>query len=73
MPLQEARVRADAAVWNALIATAGRAGQLQRAFEALEDMQVCWLVHVTRASCRVEQFARFILVEQGHVMPDTMQ
>lgn len=38
--LQEARVRADAAVWNALIATAGRAGQLQRAFQALEDMQV---------------------------------
>ena len=44
--VQEARVRADAAVWNALIATAGRAGQLQRAFQALEDMQVCSLAVV---------------------------
>lgn len=43
--VQEARVRADAAVWNALIATAGRAGQLQRAFQALEDMQVCYPLH----------------------------
>jgi len=38
--LQEVKVRPDAAVWNALIAAAGRAGQLQRAFEALQDMQV---------------------------------
>lgn len=38
---QEARVRPDAAVWNALIAAAGRAGQLQRALKALQDMQVC--------------------------------
>ena len=37
---QEVKVRPDAAVWNALIAAAGRAGQLQRAFEALQDMQV---------------------------------
>lgn len=37
---QELKVRPDAAVWNALIAAAGRAGQLQRAFEALQDMQV---------------------------------
>lgn len=44
---QEARVKPDAAVWNALIAAAGRAGQLQRALEALQDMQVCfwWSVH----------------------------
>lgn len=38
---QEARVRPDVAVWNALIAAAGRAGQLQRALEALQDMQAC--------------------------------
>ena len=38
--VQEVKVRPDAAVWNALIAAAGRAGQLQRAFEALQDMQV---------------------------------
>lgn len=38
---QEARVKPDAAVWNALIAAAGRAGQLRRALEALQDMQVC--------------------------------
>ena len=37
---QEARVKPDAAVWNALIAAAGRAGQLQRALDALQDMQV---------------------------------
>ena len=37
-------MRPDAAVWNALIAAAGRAGQLQRAFEALQDMQVRCLV-----------------------------
>lgn len=44
---QEARVKPDAAVWNALIAAAGRAGQLQRALEALQDMQVClwWSGH----------------------------
>lgn len=42
--LQEVKVRPDAAVWNALIAAAGRAGQLQRAFEALQDMQVRCLV-----------------------------
>lgn len=41
---QEVKVRPDAAVWNALIAAAGRAGQLQRAFEALQDMQVRCLV-----------------------------
>ncbi len=42
---QEAKVRPDAAVWNALIAAAGRAGQLQRAFEALQDMQVQFCSH----------------------------
>ena len=33
----------DTAVWNALVTAAGRAGQLQRAFNVLEDMlQVGW-------------------------------
>lgn len=32
------RVPTDAAVWNALVTAAGRAGQLQRAFNVLEDM-----------------------------------
>ena len=29
----------DAPIWNGLITLAGRAGQLQRAFQVLEDMQ----------------------------------
>ena len=33
-------MRGDSACWNALIAAAGRAGQLERAFEALQNMQV---------------------------------
>ena len=34
------RIKTDAHLWNALIAAAGRAGQLQRAYQSLEDMQV---------------------------------
>ncbi len=37
--MRAARVRPDRAVWNAFITAAGRAGQLQRAFQALEEMQ----------------------------------
>eukprot|EP00891_Asterochloris_glomerata_P001000 jgi/Astpho2/1000/Aster-00825 len=36
--MQAARVRPDATAWNSLIASAGRAGNLQRAQEVLEDM-----------------------------------
>ena len=36
---QEARLQPDAPIWNGLITLAGRAGQLQRAFQVLEDMQ----------------------------------
>ena len=38
--MQAARVRPDATAWNSLIASAGRAGNLQRAQEVLEDMLV---------------------------------
>jgi len=38
--MTKARVQADAAVWNALVGAAGRAGQLQRAFNVVEDMLV---------------------------------
>lgn len=38
--MKAARVHADAFLWNALIAAAGRAGQLQRAFQSMDDMQV---------------------------------
>ena len=38
--MQAARVRPDATAWNSLIASAGRAGNLQRAQEVLEDMMV---------------------------------
>ncbi len=37
--MRAAHVRPDRAVWNAFITAAGRAGQLQRAFQALEEMQ----------------------------------
>ena len=36
---QESRLQPDAPIWNGLITLAGRAGQLQRAFQVLEDMQ----------------------------------
>ena len=36
--MSEARVNPDAAVWNALVTAAGRAGQLQRSFDVLEHM-----------------------------------
>ena len=36
--MRAARIPADAAVWNALVTAAGRAGQLQRAFNFLEVM-----------------------------------
>lgn len=39
-PLQVARITADSAVWNALVSAAGRAGQLQRAFNVVEQMLV---------------------------------
>ena len=39
--MRAARIKTDAFLWNALIAAAGRAGQLQRAYQSLEDMQVC--------------------------------
>jgi pentatricopeptide repeat protein len=38
--MQAAKQHPDAILWNALITAAGRAGQLQRAFHTLEDMQV---------------------------------
>ena len=38
--MRAARLMPDAHLWNALIAAAGRAGQLQRAFQNLDDMQV---------------------------------
>ena len=41
--MKAARVPGDAAVWNALVHAAGRAGQLQRAFNCVEDMLVSWL------------------------------
>lgn len=37
--MRAARIKPDRAVWNALITAAGRAGQLQRAFQSLEEMQ----------------------------------
>jgi pentatricopeptide repeat protein len=39
MQMRAARHAPDAVLWNALIAAAGRAGQLQRAFHTLEEMQ----------------------------------
>ena len=39
MAAQDARLQPDAPIWNGLITLAGRAGQLQRAFQVLEDMQ----------------------------------
>lgn len=33
-------LRPDAVLWNTLITAAGRAGQVQGAFQTLEDMQV---------------------------------
>lgn len=39
--MRNARLQTDPFLWNALIAAAGRAGQLQRAFQNLDDMQVC--------------------------------
>jgi len=63
---QEVKVRPDAAVWNALIAAAGRAGQLQRAFEALQDMQVqprlCSDSNTLRASSVVSSLFLCILL-----------
>ncbi len=38
--MRAARLHPDAVLWNALITAAGRAGQLQRAFQTLEEMQV---------------------------------
>lgn len=38
--MRAARLKPDAVLWNALITAAGRAGQLQRAFQTLEEMQV---------------------------------
>ena len=37
--MQAARIQPDAPIWNGLITLAGRAGQLQRAFQVLADMQ----------------------------------
>ncbi len=45
--MAKARVQADAAVWNALVGAAGRAGQLQRAFNVVEDMLVGASVSMT--------------------------
>ncbi len=38
--MRNARLQTDPFLWNALIAAAGRAGQLQRAFQNMDDMQV---------------------------------
>ena len=38
--MRSARLQTDPVLWNALIAAAGRAGQLQRAFQNMDDMQV---------------------------------
>ena len=49
--MRASRIKPDRAVWNALITAAGRAGQLQRAFQGLEDMQVgAWLVALPRSA-----------------------
>lgn len=49
--MRAARIKPDRAVWNALITAAGRAGQLQRAFQGLEDMQAgAWLSALTRSA-----------------------
>ena len=37
--MRAARLHPDGVLWNALITAAGRAGQLQRAFQTLEEMQ----------------------------------
>ena len=38
--MEKAHIMPDSVIWNAFIAAAGRAGQLQRAFDALTRMQV---------------------------------
>ena len=38
--MRVAGIRPDRPIWNALITAAGRAAHLERAFHALEDMQV---------------------------------
>ena len=37
--LQDVKIQPDLHIWHGLITLAGRAGQLQRAFEVLENMQ----------------------------------
>ena len=49
--MQAARVRPDATAWNSLIASAGRAGNLQRAQEVLEDMMVKLCTAVSPHEC----------------------
>ena len=44
--METAHIKPDAAAWNALIAAAGAAEQLDRAFEVLEDMQVRAHTHI---------------------------
>ena len=48
--MRAARIKPDRVVWNGLITAAGRAGQLQRAFQGLEDMQVCATVEALAQS-----------------------
>ena len=52
--MRNARLQTDPFLWNALIAAAGRAGQLQRAFQNMDDMQVrrsADVQHVRHLNC----------------------
>ena len=50
--MKRSRGAVDPGIWNAFITAAGRANQLQRALQALKDMQV-WLscAHAPRLGC----------------------
>ena len=49
--MRNARLPPDPFLWNALIAAAGRAGQLQRAFQNMDDMQVGWRPLLQHFTC----------------------
>ena len=71
--MRNARLQTDPFLWNALIAAAGRAGQLQRAFQNLDDMQVCcasWkesTLHHSYPECRLwKQCVRLMRLLKGN-------
>lgn len=65
--MEKARIMPDSVIWNAFIAAAGRAGQLQRAFDALNRMQVRLYVQ-SCPFCFVEALMQHHSLHPHHMM-----